>query len=79
MPATTLGNCDPMWILWIITFMSTVLPDTASPLCGVWQITHSSIFFRSSCICNGSWHLLQLCVRITSRVTVTGLPSGTQL
>ena len=39
-PAWTLGRSTPLWILWIITLKSTVLPDSGSIDCGWWHITH---------------------------------------
>ena len=30
-----------MWILWIITLKSTVLPVSGSTVCGLWQVTQS--------------------------------------
>ena len=43
LPAFTLGSSLPMWILWIITFMSTVFPVSGSVVCGVWHMTQSSM------------------------------------
>jgi hypothetical protein len=37
--ATTVGRLIPRWILWTMTFMSTVLPDCASVVPELWQIT----------------------------------------
>src|ERR1039458_7330072 len=41
-PALTLGRLDPMWILWIKTFISWVSLVSGLMVCGVWHRMHSS-------------------------------------
>src|ERR1035437_3214638 len=71
-PALTLGRLDPIWILWIKTFISWVSPVSGLMVCGVWHRMHSSTFRRDPpCPINGSWHWLQATVVTTERVTAT--------
>ena len=39
-----------MWILWIITGMSSVLPVSGSMVCGGWQRTHTSTLCGPSAV-----------------------------
>ena len=77
MPACTLGNSLPMWILWTNTFISTVFPVSGSTVCGWWHMMHSSMLRREPpWKASWSWHLLQVAVRTTSRVLVGVPPPG---
>src|SRR4029077_13980135 len=58
-PLATVGRCSPMWILWIITLKSTVLPVSGSVVCGWWQRAQSLTSWREPpCAPSGSWQLL---------------------
>src|ERR1019366_1066036 len=79
-PAFTLGRLEPMWILWIRTFISCVSCVSGLMVCGVWHRMHSSTVRRDPpWPISGSWHWLQALVVTTERVTVTCEPFGTKL
>ena len=89
LPAITLGRLDPMWILWIITFMSMLLsvsgfvfgtPVVPMLYLGVWQRTQTSKPTRDPpCEVIAKWHLLQDSTSNTSRTFVTAPPFGTKV
>jgi hypothetical protein len=79
-PATTEGSSAPIWILCVISTMSTEFPVSGSVVCGVWQMMQPSMLRRlppwnASCV----WHLLHVADRMTSRVFVTAPPAGTHV
>ena len=84
-PACTLGSDDPMWILWIITSKSMLLPVSGSTVCtplppGLWHMMHSGTIRRAPpCAASGSWQRLQFAVAIRSCVFVTCEPFGTNV
>ena len=62
------GNDVPMWIAWVMTGMSSVLPVLGSLVCGVWHIMQRSTPLREPpWNASWSWHVLQSGVRTTSR------------
>src|ERR1041385_8503866 len=91
-PAFTLGRFGPLWILWIMTLKSTVLPVSGSVVCGWWHSAQSLGSRRDPpcaasppVVASRSWQLAQLvqvlCVAavptlILSHLSVTLAPSG---
>ncbi len=68
-----------MWILWIITLKSTVLPVSGSVVWGEWHRTHSLTSWREPPWAeSGLWQALQDPFVSTSHVCVTGAPLGTK-
>ena len=78
-PAWTLGRFSPMWILWIITLKSTVLPVSGSVVCGEWHRTHSLTSWREPpCAESGLWQVLQALFEIMSQTVGHGRAVGTK-
>ncbi len=81
-PACTLGSSSPMWILWVITGMSTRVAGIR--IDGLRRVAEDADLHALAAAgrrgrVRSWWHLLQVAVLITSRVTVTAEPFGTKL
>src|SRR5699024_2682635 len=85
----SLGKLAPRWIRWINCLKSTLRPELACKLPGLWQVTQVCVVAREPpCIDKLSWHELQLFTSTTSRaagkpwwpwVPLLALPPGARL